>query len=65
MLTGLQVGSYIVSDVVYDGVAMTPEGTRRFRNALFVHTRVVSAQHPGFSTTDAGHKSSRRMGPHP
>src|SRR3954471_4344806 len=65
VLTELQVGSYIVSDVIYDGVAMTPEGTRRFRNALFVHTRVVSAQHAGFSTTDAGHKSFATDGPAP
>ena len=65
VLTELQVGSYIVSDVAYDGVAMTPDGTRRFRDALFVHTRVVSAQHPGFSTTDAGHKSFATDGPAP
>ena len=31
MLTELQVGSYIFSDVIYDGVAMTAEGDARFR----------------------------------
>lgn len=65
VLTELQVGSYIFSDVAYDGVVMAPEAPRRFRNALFVHTRVVSAQHPGLATSDAGFKSFATDGPAP
>jgi D-serine deaminase-like pyridoxal phosphate-dependent protein len=65
VLTELQVGSYIFSDVIYDKVAMTPDGSRRWRNALFVHTRVLSSQHPGFATTDAGSKSFTMDGPAP
>jgi 3-hydroxy-D-aspartate aldolase len=65
LLTELQVGSYVFSDVIYDGVALTPDGSRRFANALFVHTRIVSAQHPGFATSDAGSKSFTMDGPAP
>jgi 3-hydroxy-D-aspartate aldolase len=46
-------------------VALTPDGSRRFANALFVHTRIVSAQHPGFATSDAGSKSFTMVGPAP
>ena len=65
VLTELQVGSYIFSDVIYDGVAMTPSGERRFANSLFVQTRIVSAQHQGFATSDAGFKSLATDGPAP
>ena len=37
----------------------------RFRNSLFVHTRIVSDQHPGFATSDAGSKSFAMDGPAP
>jgi len=65
VLTELQVGSYIVSDVEYDAVDLTGNGSRRFRNALFVQASVVSAQHPGFATIDAGSKSLAMDGPTP
>lgn len=65
LLTELQVGSYIFSDVIYDGVQMTPEGTRRWQNALFVMTSVLSAQHPSMATTDAGIKCFATDGPAP
>lgn len=65
VLTELQVGSYIFSDVIYDAVVMAPEAPHRFRNALFVHTRIVSDQHPGFATSDAGSKSFAMDGPAP
>ena len=65
VLTELQVGSYIVSDVEYDAVDLTGNGSRRFRNALFVQATVVSAQHPGFATIDAGSKSLAMDGPTP
>src|SRR3546814_12567456 len=59
------VGSYIVSDVEYDAVDLTGDGRRPFRSALFVYTRVVSANHAGFVTIDAGSKSLSMDGPAP
>ena len=65
VLTELQVGSYVVSDVEYDAVDLTGDGHRPFRSALFVYARVVSACHPGFVTIDAGSKSLAMGGPAP
>ncbi len=65
VLNELQVGSYIVSDVDYDAVDLTGDGARRFRNALFVYARVVSASRKGFATIDAGSKSLAMDGPPP
>jgi D-serine deaminase-like pyridoxal phosphate-dependent protein len=65
VFTDLQVGSYIFCDVDYDRVALTADGERRFRNALFVMTRVVSNRHNGFVTTDAGSKGFATDGPPP
>ena len=65
IMTDLQVGSYIFCDVQYDRVTMAPAEPRRFRNALFVHTRVASANQTGFVTTDAGSKSFAMDGPPP
>jgi 3-hydroxy-D-aspartate aldolase len=65
VLTELQVGSYVFSDVIYDGVTMAPDAPHRFRNSLFVQTRIISDQHPGFATSDAGSKSFAMDGPAP
>ncbi|MDF1586556.1 DSD1 family PLP-dependent enzyme [Marinimicrococcus flavescens] len=65
VFTDLQVGSYIFMDADYDAVALTPDGSRRFSNALFVLTRVTSCQHDGFATTDAGSKCFALDGPPP
>lgn len=65
VLTELQVGSYIVADVEYDAVDLTGDGRRRFRNGLFVYSRVVSARHDAFVTIDAGSKSLAMDGPTP
>jgi D-serine deaminase-like pyridoxal phosphate-dependent protein len=65
LLNELQVGSYLFSDVVYDSVAMTPDQPKRWRNSLFVVTSVLSCQHAGFATTDAGIKSFATDGPAP
>jgi D-serine deaminase-like pyridoxal phosphate-dependent protein len=64
-MTDLQVGSYVFSDVEYDRVAMSAAEPKRFRNSLFVHTRIVSANHSGLATTDAGSKSFAMDGPAP
>ena len=65
VLTELQVGSYVVSDVEYDAVDLTGDGNKRFANGLFVYSRVVSACHDGFVTIDAGSKSLAMDGPLP
>jgi D-serine deaminase-like pyridoxal phosphate-dependent protein len=65
LFTDLQVGSYMFMDSEYDAVQLTADGSRRFRNSLFVATRVVSARHAGFVTTDAGSKSFAVDGPKP
>jgi D-serine deaminase-like pyridoxal phosphate-dependent protein len=65
VLNELQVGSYIVSDVEYDAVDLTGDGTRRFRDGLFVYARVVSANRDGFATIDAGSKVLSMDGPAP
>lgn len=68
VLSELQVGSYIVSDVEYDAVDLTGDGQRRFRDGLFVYSRVVSAGHAQdghFVTIDAGSKVLSMDGPPP
>mgnify|MGYP000209320055 CR=1 FL=1 len=69
VLTELQVGSYIVSDVEYDAVDLTGDGQRRFRDGLFVYARVVSTARAetgaDFVTIDAGSKVLSMDGPAP
>lgn len=65
VLTELQAGSYIVSDVQYDAVSLSADGKPPFQDALFVYSRVVSASHPGFVTIDAGSKTLSTDGPLP
>ncbi|HEY2008303.1 MAG TPA: DSD1 family PLP-dependent enzyme [Rhizomicrobium sp.] len=55
VLTELQAGSYVFMDRQYNDV-WTGEGVP-FETSLFVLTRVVSANHPGMATTDAGLKA--------
>lgn len=52
----LQAGSYIFCDVEYDSIDFAPDDPRPFEPSLFVRTTVVSANHSGFVTTDAGTK---------
>jgi D-serine deaminase-like pyridoxal phosphate-dependent protein len=65
VFTDLQVGSYIFCDADYDRCQLTADGSRRFRNSLFVATRVVSNRHAEFVTTDAGSKCFALDGPPP
>lgn len=65
VFTDLQVGSYIFSDVIYDGIEQTADGSRRFHPSLFVASRVVSRRQEGFATIDAGSKSISMDGPMP
>jgi D-serine deaminase-like pyridoxal phosphate-dependent protein len=54
VLTELQAGSYVFMDRQYNDV--WTDGPP-FETSLFVLTRVVSANHPGMATTDAGLKA--------
>lgn len=56
-LEELQAGSFTVMDVDYDRVNLRAEGEQPFRDALFIATSVVSAQHENMATTDGGLKS--------
>jgi D-serine deaminase-like pyridoxal phosphate-dependent protein len=56
ILTELQAGSYIFMDRQYNDV-WAGQDAPPFETSLFVLTRVVSANHPGTATTDAGLKA--------
>jgi D-serine deaminase-like pyridoxal phosphate-dependent protein len=56
VFTEMQAGSYIFTDVEYDEVSLRRDAARPFESALFVRTTVLSANHAGFVTTDAGTK---------
>ncbi|HVW74362.1 MAG TPA: DSD1 family PLP-dependent enzyme, partial [Rhizomicrobium sp.] len=56
VLTELQAGSYIFMDRQYNDV-WGGQDRAPFETSLFVLTRVVSANHPGMATTDAGLKA--------
>lgn len=55
VLDDLQLGSYVFMDREYAD-ALAGED-RPFRQSLFVDTAVISANHAGFATTDAGLKA--------
>jgi 3-hydroxy-D-aspartate aldolase len=56
-LTDLQAGSYIFMDAQYAEVWEADAERVPFATSLFVQTTVISANHPGLATTDAGLKS--------
>jgi len=55
LLTELQCGSYIFMDQDYGACELG--GAAPFEQALSLHATVVSANHPGFVTLDAGTKA--------
>lgn len=65
LLTELQAGSYIFMDQQYNSVALLPSGKRPFRTSLFLQSMVLSNNHPGAATLDAGFKSFAMDGPVP
>lgn len=65
LYTELQAGSYIFMDVQYADPGLWPHGEPPFEPALFVQSTVVSANHPGYVTTDAGLKAFATDGPAP
>ncbi|MDE0284162.1 MAG: DSD1 family PLP-dependent enzyme [Gammaproteobacteria bacterium] len=56
IFTELQAGSYVVMDTQYNEVWTEDNKRPPFETALFVQTVVISNNHPGFVTTDAGQK---------
>jgi D-serine deaminase-like pyridoxal phosphate-dependent protein len=57
VLTDLQAGSYIFMDAQYAEVWEADAERIPFATSLFVQTMVISANHPGIATTDAGLKA--------
>jgi D-serine deaminase-like pyridoxal phosphate-dependent protein len=64
ILTELQAGSYVFMDREYEEIEHRG-GSPPFERSLFVHTTVISANHAGFCTTDAGFKAFATDGPKP
>lgn len=63
VFTELQAGSYALMDVEYEACDAPAAGHWPFRAALFVASRVVSANHETFVTIDAGVKALSMDGP--
>ncbi len=57
VFTELQAGSYVFMDKQYLDCDLTGEGVAPFEVSLGVDARVVSANHSGLVTIDAGYKS--------
>jgi D-serine deaminase-like pyridoxal phosphate-dependent protein len=57
LFTEWQVGSYVFMDRQYAECELTGDGAAPFEYALFVETTVVSANHRGLATIDAGFKA--------
>jgi D-serine deaminase-like pyridoxal phosphate-dependent protein len=57
LLTELQPGSYPFMDSQYEDVWVKADEAPPFRAALFVQTTVISANHAGLATVDAGYKA--------
>jgi 3-hydroxy-D-aspartate aldolase len=65
VFTELQVGSYVFMDVQYRQALADGRNAMPFETALFVAAAVVSANHDGYVTTDAGLKAFATEGPAP
>ncbi|KQZ64120.1 threonine aldolase [Sphingopyxis sp. Root1497] len=57
IFTELQAGSYVFMDKQYLDCDLTGDGTVPFETSLGVDARVVSANHSGLVTIDAGYKA--------
>jgi 3-hydroxy-D-aspartate aldolase len=65
LFTECQAGSYIFMDVQYNAVELLRKAPRPFKTSLFVQSMVLSNNHPGSATVDAGFKSFAMDGPVP
>jgi D-serine deaminase-like pyridoxal phosphate-dependent protein len=61
-LTDMQLGSYVFMDAEYLGIGWAENGDAPFGTALRLLTTVVSVNHRGFVTVDAGLKALYRDG---
>ena len=57
LFTELQVGSYVFMDSQYLACDLTGDAEPPFETALIIDARVVSANHTGMVTIDAGYKA--------
>jgi 3-hydroxy-D-aspartate aldolase len=65
LFTESQAGSYVFMDVQYNRVEIIRHRPSLFRTALFVQGMVLSRNHAGSATVDAGFKSFAMDGPMP
>jgi 3-hydroxy-D-aspartate aldolase len=65
LFTESQAGSYIFMDVEYENVELFEQAANPFRTSLFLQSMVLSNNHPGSATIDAGFKSFAMDGPLP
>ena len=65
LFTECQAGSYVFMDVQYNEVELLRKAPKPFRTSLFVQSMVLSRNHPGSATIDAGFKSLAMDGPVP
>jgi 3-hydroxy-D-aspartate aldolase len=65
LFTECQAGSYVFMDLQYNAVELFPSKRRPFRTSLFVQSMVLSNNHAGAATLDAGFKSFALDGPVP
>jgi len=65
LFTESQAGSYIFMDIEYEEVQLFACGAQPFRTALYLQSMVVSNNHRGSATIDAGFKSFSMDGPIP
>ena len=65
LLTEVQCGSYVFMDVEYGAVELFADEAQPFRPSLFLQSIVLSSNHAGQATIDAGVKSLATDGPTP
>jgi D-serine deaminase-like pyridoxal phosphate-dependent protein len=65
LFTECQAGSYVFMDVQYNKVETIRRRRSLFRTALFVQSMVLSNNHAGSATVDAGFKTFSMDGPMP
>jgi len=65
IFTECQAGSYIFMDAQYNAVELFAAKPRSFKTALYVQSMVLSNNHQGAATIDAGFKSFAMDGPIP
>lgn len=65
VFTEIQPGSYIFMDAQYSEVPIAAGEASPYRTALRLMTRIISAPHAGFATTDGGTKAMASDGPAP